>query len=242
MTGARVEWLVWGLVVLLLVAVVVVTLVWPTEAAKVAIVATVAIPILTVILRRCSRSPVLDVASRALAAAAATPTVELPLGQAHHRAVSRALRRTVVLHASVSAATIAGLLLLGLVLRPAVSSPANDTFDPVVALGIGGGVVGLAAALGGWHRVDRLRRDGARGSFLRTIGPVGLRSSGTTVIMELADRTFPVSQRVAWKVPTRFVGTVDHSPSAHLVFEIRDAEGAVLFRDGGYHPPPDSVH
>jgi hypothetical protein len=223
--------LVWALIAFLVLAVLLVGIANPADALKTALPALIGIGALSSLLRVLAPRPAgRIVLQEQPGAAAGGPTVALHLGPAERLAIYTGIAQAVRLFTGWAIGPAVVLFLLGLLLGSTFGAP----LELAAALALPGIVVGLAVGLGGWWTIRRLKRDLAEGLFYRTTGPIQLVGSRNPWVLELADQAFIVGWPVARPLAALGWGTVDHTPRGHLILEVRDADGQVVYRARGY--------
>lgn len=161
-------------------------------------------------------------------------TVEVPSTDAHWATLVRAIRFARRLFAGMAAGFLMVLLGAG-----AYLAQSNPRMSFVESLAIVGGIgVTIAPIIGaiGWWQVRALRADLRNGVVLRTTGPVRVTTIRHGSFLDLADRSFGVTYDVGHAARTADVTLVEHSPRGHYVFEMRDRDGVVVYRDKHYRP------
>jgi hypothetical protein len=161
-------------------------------------------------------------------------TVEVRSSDAHRAVLSRNVGTMMWICGGIAVGSLAVLLGYGLYLQR--SSPWMSVTDTITSFGGIGGIIALVFGGIGWWMVDALRDDIRAGIVLRTTGPVGVTDIQNAWVLDLADRSFGVSLKVSEAASSAEVVAVDHSRRAHTVFEMRDKDGTVVYRDKHYRP------
>ncbi len=158
-----------------------------------------------------------------------SPTVELPLTPA----ISTTLRRQVARWRRVTAIIIvcgvAFFLVLAVGMYLAISSPTSPKLFPflVAAPGLLFGLI--VAGIHVFQRERPVRKDFRESTYLRTSGPVQVISVYGGWLLRLADRAFLADPAPAKVLCNLTWATVDYSRHAHVIFEIRDQAGHVVY-------------
>jgi hypothetical protein len=117
----------------------------------------------------------------------------------------------------------------------------DDPLGPLHIMGPAGmGLVGLfwgIFLLQGWLNQWDQRED----SYLRTAGPMSVWEYNGMHYMKMYKYKFPMSNRMVSQVTKSYSGEVgwlevDHTRRGHFIFEVRTADGRVIYRDLGYTP------
>jgi hypothetical protein len=159
-----------------------------------------------------------------------SPTVELPLTQALSAAFIRQVARWRRITAIIIACFTAFFLILAVGVYLAL--PPNTSPKPFLIV-VPAVCLFFALSVGGLHVFQRelpARRDLRESIYLRTIGPVQVISMYGGSLLRLADRAFLANSRPAVKVLRDLTwATVDYTRHAHVIFEIRDQAGHLVY-------------
>ena len=161
-------------------------------------------------------------------------TVEMPSTDAHRAALARGVRFATRLFSIMAVSFLVVLLGAGAYL--AQSNPGMSGLEALAITGGIGTTIALIIGALGWWQVRALRSDLQHGIFLRTTGPVRVTMIRHGSFLDLVDRSFGVTYDVGHVARTTEVRQVDHSPRGHHVFEMRDPNGEVVYRDKHYRP------
>jgi hypothetical protein len=157
-------------------------------------------------------------------------TVELPLTQALSVAFIRQVARWRRITGIIVGCFTAFFLLLSVGMYLALPPPASPKPFLIVVAAV---CLFFALFVGGIHVFQRelpVRRDLRESTYLRTSGPVQVISLYGGTLLRLADRAFIADSRPAVKVLRDLTwATVDYTRHAHVIFEIRDQAGHVVY-------------
>ena len=134
--------------------------------------------------------------------------------------------------AIIIACGLAFFLLLGEGIDLAVSSPSGFKALPFMAgaallFGLIVGVIWI------FTRERPIRKDLRDSSYLRTTGPVQVVPVYGGWLLRLSDRAFLIDARPAKVLANLTSASVDYSRHAHIVFEIRNDSGQIVYPESG---------
>jgi len=158
-----------------------------------------------------------------------SPTVELPVTPTVSAVMAREMARRWRITRIVILCSMSFFLLVGGGVGLAVSSPSGVKMFPYLAAAS----LAFGLFIGGiWMLASRpLRRDLAGFTYLRTSGPVQLVGLYGGYLLRLADRAFGLNaQEVVAALRNLTWASVDYSPHAHVIFEVRDRSGRSVYR------------
>jgi hypothetical protein len=150
-----------------------------------------------------------------------------PMTAAHLAMIERSIRPTMLIFGGI--AVLFFVAANGYAYFFALSNPGMTLAS--LSLAIIGSVVAVAAALYGVRGVRNRKAELAEGIFIRTHGPISLTVHQDSRKLHLSDRDLYVSPDAAKALEGVQSATVDHSPRTGILFEARDEDGTVLFRD-----------
>jgi hypothetical protein len=158
-----------------------------------------------------------------------SPTVELPLTPAISAAFTSQVVRWRRITAIIIACGVAFFVILAAGMHLAISSSASPKPFAILvsAMSLFFGLI-----VGGIHVFQRelpVRRDLRDSTYLRTTGPVEVVSVYGGSLLRLADRAFLADSPPAKVLRNLTWATVDYSRHAHVIFEIRDQSGNVVY-------------
>ena len=110
-----------------------------------------------------------------------------------------------------------------------MSSPTSPKLLPIMLAATG---LFFGLVVGGIHVFQRerpVRRDLRDSTYLRTSGPVQVVSLYGGSLLRLEDRAFLADPPPAKVLRNLTWATVDYSRHAHVIFEIRDQSGQVVY-------------
>jgi hypothetical protein len=158
-----------------------------------------------------------------------SPTVELPVTPEISAAFIRQVTRWRRITGIIIACGLAFSLVPAVGIYLAGSFPSSPTLFPIVLAATG---LFFGLVVGGIHLFQRelpVRRDLREATFLRTSGPAQVVSVFGGSLLRLADRAFLADPPPA-KVLRNFTeATVDYTRHAHVIFEVRDPAGHVVY-------------
>ncbi|HMK37506.1 MAG TPA: hypothetical protein VK463_20710 [Desulfomonilaceae bacterium] len=158
-----------------------------------------------------------------------SPTVEMPVTQAISAAFIRQVARWRRITAIIIACGMAFFLVPAVGIYLAMSSPLSHISFPIILAATAlffGLIVGVIHV---FQREIPVRRDLRDATYLRTVGPVQVVSLYGGSLLRLADRAFLAEPPPAKVLRNLTWATVDYSRHAHVIFEIRDQTGRVVY-------------
>jgi hypothetical protein len=99
-----------------------------------------------------------------------------------------------------------------------------------------GVVISAIMAYVGWRNVRALRADLAEGRFARTTGNMSITYVRSAKYLNVGDRVLIVESGVADVIGRGMHGVVDYSAHGHVIFEIRDDKGMIVYQNRYYDP------
>jgi hypothetical protein len=157
-----------------------------------------------------------------------SPTVELPVTPVISAAFMRQVARWRRITAIIMACGMTFFLVPAAVLYLAMS-PTSPNLLPILLAATG---LFFGLVVGGVHVFQReipVRRDLRDSTYLRTSGPVQVVSLYGGSLVRLEDRAFLADPAPGKVLRNLTWATVDYSKHAHVIFEIRDQSGQVVY-------------
>jgi len=157
-----------------------------------------------------------------------SPTVELPFTPAISAAFIRQVARWRRITAIIMACGMTFFLVPAAVLYLAMA-PTGSKLLPIVLAATG---LFFGLVVGGIHVFQReipVRRDRRDSTYLRTNGPVEVVSLYGGSLVRLEDRAFLADPPPGKVLRNLIWATVDYSKHSHVIFEIRDQSGHVVY-------------
>jgi hypothetical protein len=171
-------------------------------------------------------------ASNAATPPSQSPTTELAITPAVSAVIMRQSARSRRVMTITIGCGLAFFLLLGEGIDLAVSSPSGLKALPFTA---GAGLLFGLIVGGIWifTRERPIRKDLRDLTYLRTSGPVQVVPIYGGWLLRLSDRAFLTDVRPAKVLKTLTWATVDYSRHAHIIFEIRNDSGQIVYSELG---------
>ena len=163
------------------------------------------------------------------ASPAQAPTVELPVTPAISAAFIRQVSRWRRITAIIMACGMSFFLVPAVGIYLARPSPTSPKLFPIILAATG---LFFGLVVGGIHVFQRerpVRRDLHHSTYLRTSGPVQVVSLFGGSLLRLVDRAFLADPSPGKVLRNLTWATVDYSRHAHVIFEIRDQAGHVVY-------------